>query len=303
MQEILHTNQRNDMTALIAKPGLRQRALLVSTVAAALLATACGNAAVPLDTATPTVTAKPADPTTPSTGTPVETSEPSSEASLPTVPGETTIIEPAEVIVVDGRTVEVPPGLRFPEDAKVNDALGRMISFTAPGKQEFADWFRTEFPRAGYEVITDLEDDFITFDGRGWGGTLFLTGGEVKFVYGQYEPESDEVDADAVDDSPMTPRELNIVNVPWGFRFPPMTEITDLDDTSAGAAFTIISPTPAEVLEFYENNVLTTVHFDILDKQTSGTGTTISFADADGTWMGSMVFGDDVVISFEAPDA
>lgn len=290
------------MTAMTTKPRILQRSLLASVVASALLATACGNAAVPLDATAPSVSASPAASPVETTGTPAATPTPSAETSMPTVPGETTIIEPGEKIVVDGRTVEVPPGLRFPEDAKISDSLGRVITFTAPGAAEFAVWFRAELPRAGYEVITDLEGSFMAFDGRGWGGTLSFGSDSVDFIYGEYEPEGEDTETDTLDDYPMTPRELNITGVPFHFRFPPSTEIMDLNDTPTGSSFTIIGPSPADVLEFYENNVLTTVHFDILEKKTSGAETTITFTNDDG-WIGTMVFGDEVRVSFESPNA
>lgn len=279
------TMQRNTLTSIrrCAAGGL----LAVTLVAIA----ACGNAAAPVAASGPTTSAGPTN----SAGSPGQTTPatpantPAATASTPApapVLTPTPSLEPPITIQVDGRTILAPPGFSFPEDSKVQTTFPGTVILSAPRGSAVSSYFRAALPKAGYVIGSDTGGT-LTFAGRGWVGMVVAndSGGTINFS--QARPKATAADTKA-EPGPMTGLDLGVNNVPFNFRFPPGTKLTELNDPASGASFTITSPPPADALAFYRQ-YLPIGHFTVTSDSTDNGVTTIEFTDGD-TESGKLVF-------------
>ena len=245
-----------------------------SAVAALAMLTACGNATVPVD----------------------PQSAPSSVSSgaSPTTAAGTDIVE------VDGRQIEVPAGFTFPDGATVSTSFPGTVILTAPAPTEVTAFYRSALPKAGYTVDTDVSDT-LTWQGRGFGGSVIATSSDTTLTFAAL-PTGSPSPAVSQSEEPgmLTPADLGVQNVPFFLRFPPGSEIKDLQDPPTGASFTLTAPDPATTLPFYRA-ALPAGHFTVTDEVTNGGTTTLTFTDSDG-WRGKLAIGpDDTRATFTAP--
>ncbi|MCB0910151.1 MAG: hypothetical protein KDB60_00865 [Propionibacteriaceae bacterium] len=205
-------------------------AALAAAIAGAVLFSACGNATVPVvpasqPAATPSATA-------------VATAEATPEVAAN-----------MELVQVDGYSMVVPKGFRFPEGTKVDSYLGLTVFLDAPASTVVLAFYRDLLPSAGYTIDADVSG-MISWEGHGLGGSVVTHGEQTMIAWGDYPPSPGPA-VTGPDDTPLTARDLNLSNVPFFIRFPAGTQLSDVQDTKAGARFRFDAPDPATALAFY----------------------------------------------------
>lgn len=267
--------------------------------AASVSLAACGNATVPVRTVAGGGSAGAASGTT----------APGGAASTPAGAPATVLpgVIAADSLTVDGRTFFVPPGVTFPPGSKIDVAVtgdgGGSVTIAAPGGPAVASFFRASLPAAGYQINADL-GSLIAFSGRGWGGSVATPSDSTGTSLFTFRAMPDDTVGDTptstaragsapasntsatkpssatatADDSVLTPRDLNLTNVPFFIRYPAGTTVTVESDSTAGAKYVLHGHTGQEFLDFFRAE-LPRRHFTITGDHTNGGVTTLTFVD------------------------
>lgn len=248
----------------------RLAGVAAAAIAGAVLLSACGNATVPV----------------------VPASQPAATPAVtPSATGEATaeVAENMELVQVDGFSMAVPKGFRFPEGTKVDSYLGLSVFLDAPDPTVVLAFYRELLPSAGYTIDADASG-MISWEGHGLGGSVVAQGEQTMIAWGVYPPSAQPTPT-GPDDTPLTARDLNLTNVPFFIRFPAGTQLSDVQDTKTGARFRFDAPDPATVLAFY-TELLAHVQWERVTRTTDGTTTTLTFFDSEN-WKGVLTIGPD----------